>query len=269
MKKKQKRIVLLEDEPTIANLIDLGLKKQGYAVQAIRNGKEGLRIIRKTKPDLVLLDMMLPGMRGFDILEALYAEHTLPSLPVIIISNSGQPIEIERALNLGVRDYLIKVNFTPQEVIEKVEHLFASKTAKPTIKKKSKKSGEGKRVLIVEDDFILAETLEKKFIQKNHYAQKALNASEARRILQNTKIDVILLDLILPDVDGFSFLSELKHDNRFKDIPIVIISNLGQREDMERGLRGGAIDYIVKANTVPGEIVERVEALLKNGSVKK
>lgn len=264
MKKKKKYIILLEDEPTLANLIERELKKSGYRVQTIRNGKEGLAAIQKSKPDLVLLDMMLPGLRGFGVLDALHKGGALPGLPVIILSNSGQPIEIERATGLGVRDYLIKVNFTPQEVVEKVDQVFRSQAAKKSVKKKSAESTKGKQVLIVEDDMILITSLERKFLQKNHEVFRAFNASEARRILRDNPIDVILLDLILPDVDGFSFLQELKRDNRLKNIPIVIISNLGQQEEIARGLKAGAADYIVKANTVPGEIVEKVEMLLKN-----
>jgi len=215
------------------------------------------------------LDMVLPGLRGFGILEALHKGGALPRLPVIIISNSGQPIEIERALKLGVRDYLIKVNFTPQEVIEKVERLFRSGAARKSVKEQSAKSKKGKQVLIVEDDMILIESLERKFLQREHDVFKAFNAGEAKRILRDNKIDIILLDIILPDMDGLSFLQELKRDNRLRGVPIVIISNLGQREEIEKGLKAGAADYIVKANTVPGEIVERVEALLANGIPKK
>ncbi len=266
MKKKKKYIILLEDEPTMANLIDLELKKFGYRVKAISNGKEGLAAIQKSKPDLVLLDMVLPGLRGFAILDALHKGGALPGLPVIIISNSGQPVEIERALKLGVRDYLIKVNFTPQEVVEKVDRLFRSEAVKRTGNKGKR---DGKQVLIVEDDIILAESLERKFLQRGHEVFKAFNASEARRILRDNTIDAVLLDIILPDVDGFSFLHELKLNKQFKNIPIVIISNLGQQEEIEKGLKAGAVDYIVKANTVPGEIVEKVETLLANGIPKK
>lgn len=267
MAKKKKHIVLVEDEQTLANLIEIGLKKAGYSVQSASNGKKGLILIEKSKPDLVLLDIMLPGLGGFDILEMLHRERVLPDLPVIIISNSGEPIEIERATKFGVRDYLIKVNFNPNEVIEKVNRLFESEKEKRNRKTRQEKAHKQKKqVLLVEDDTILADTLERKFIQKNTSVHKAPNAKDARRILQAEPIDIILLDLILPDVDGFKFLEELKAAEHTKDIPVMIISNLGQKEEIERGLKAGAIDYIIKADTVPAEIFKKVEAVLTKRS---
>lgn len=265
-KSKKKRIVLVEDELTMANLIEAGLKKEGYEVKSAREGRKGLRLIREAKPDLVLLDIMLPGLKGFDILEKLYNEdHVLPALPVIIISNSGDSIEVERALRMGVRDYLIKVNFNPDEVVEKVNNVFKAETANGKKKTKEVKAVKGNRVLLVEDDAILADVLERKFIEKEYTVFKAFNARLARKILEEHKVDVILLDIVLPDEHGLSFLRELKKGDRFKNIPVLIISNLGQQEEVEQGLKEGAIDYIVKTNTVPGEIFEKVDSLFKKG----
>jgi DNA-binding response OmpR family regulator len=264
MKKKKRHIVLVEDEEILANLIHVQLTREGYEVTTIKNGKDGLRSILETKHDLLLLDIALPGLSGFDILEELHKQQIVPRLPVIIISNSGQSIEIERAKKLGIWDYLIKVNFTPQEVIKKVERVFEQSDEERVCKEGSLKDCTAvKKVLIVEDEIVLIDALERKFAQKNYAVQRAMNAQEARVILNEKDIDVILLDLILPDVTGLSFLTELKQNIKFKNIPVVIVSNLGQQEEIQRGMREGALDYIVKADTLPGEIVERVETIFK------
>ena len=269
---KKKRIVLVEDEPTLANLIESGLRKEGYEVKSARNGTRGLQLIREAKPDLVLLDIMLPGLKGFAILEKLYKEdHMLPALPVIIISNTGDSIEIERASKMGVRDYLIKVNFNPDEVIEKVNNVFRAeadngkrktKKGKPFDKAQGKPQ-KARKVLLVEDDTILSDALGRKFIEGKYTVFTAFNASLARKILAENRMDVILLDLVLPDEHGLTLLRELKKSDQFRHIPVLITSNLGQQEEIEQGLKAGAIDYIVKTNTVPGEIFEKVEALLQ------
>ncbi|MDO8408008.1 MAG: response regulator [bacterium] len=124
MESERKTIVLVEDQEILARLIGHKLEQHGYAVKVAFDGAEGLRLIRSVKPDLVLLDMGLPRIDGFGVLEALRAEHLLPNLPIIIISNTGEDIEIERARTLGVRDYLIKINFDPDELVAKVTHLF-------------------------------------------------------------------------------------------------------------------------------------------------
>lgn len=256
MSEKKKTIVLVEDEKTLANLIELRLGRAGYKVETAYDGQKGLDLILKSNPDLVLLDIMLPGLSGFDILNKLKEEHLLPNLPIIIISNSGQSLELQRAVDLGARDYLIKVNFTPDEVLEKVEKVLQGKTE---IKSTNKHC-----ILLVEDEKILADSIERKFIQKHHRIFKAVNASEARKALGDEKIDLILLDIILPDINGFQFLEELKKDKKTKDIPVIIISNLGEKEEIARGKKEGAVDYIVKSDTVPGEIVEKVEKILKH-----
>ena len=267
---KKKRIVLVEDEPTLANLIESGLRKEGYEVKSEKNGTRGLQLILKVKPDLVLLDIMLPGLNGFTILEKLHKEyHMLPALPVIIISNSGDSIEIERASKMGVRDYLIKVNFNPDEVIEKVKNVFRDEDDNGKRKTKKVKALKTRKVLLVEDDTILSDTLGRKFIEKKYTVFTASNASLARKILAENSVDVILLDLVLPDEHGLTLLRELKKNDRLKHIPVLITSNLGQQEEIEEGLREGAIDYIVKTNTVPGEIFEKVEALLQKGHIIK
>jgi len=256
MPAKKKTIVLVEDEKTIANLIELRLKRAGYKVKVVYDGQKGLDAIVNLDPDLVLLDMLLPGLSGFDILQQLKKKHILPDLPVIIISNSAQPVQLKRAIALGARDYLIKVNFSPEEVIEKVRAVLA-RGAKTT-------SESASRVLLVEDEKIIADSIERTFAKKYHHVFRAVNAREAKKILQDERIDLILLDIILPDVDGFQFLEELKKNDRTKNIPVVILSNLGQTEEIEKGKKRGAVEYIIKSDTLPGEILEKVENILKN-----
>jgi len=269
MKKGKTYIALIEDEQTLANLIESGLRKEGFEVLAAVDGIAGLNLIEKEKPDLVLLDMMLPGLTGFDILEKLTEKGILPGMPIVIISNSGEPIEIERVLKMGVRDYLIKVNFNPNEVIEKVKNVL--KDEKDIVKKKAAvpKAVKGRRILLIEDDTILSDVLGKKFIAKGYSLRKAVNADAARKILAEEEVDLILLDLVLPDEHGISLLKEFKRSERLKNIPVVITSNLGQQEEIDEGIKSGAVDYIVKTNTVPEEIFQKVENLLQKGSLKK
>ena len=256
MAKKKKMIVLVEDEKTIANLIELRLKRSGYEVKVVYDGQKGLETILTSNPDLVLLDMVLPGLSGFSILKKLKEKHVLPDLPIIIISNSVQSVQLKRAIDLGARDYLIKVNFTPDVVVEKVDAVFKeeTKTISPAIS----------RVLLIEDEKIIAHSIERTFAKKNYQVFVAVNAREARKILKDEKIDLILLDIILPDVDGFQLLDEFKKDDATKDIPVIIVSNLGQKEEIEKGKERGAVDYIIKSNTIPSKILKKVENILKN-----
>lgn len=115
-----KKILIIEDEEIILDLIQKKLIKEGFAVSAARDGAEGLKAMRDEKPDLILLDVVMPELDGFGVMEEMQKTPDLKSIPVIIISNSGQPVEISRAQKLGVKDWLIKTEFDPQEVVDKV-----------------------------------------------------------------------------------------------------------------------------------------------------
>lgn len=262
---KKKLIVVVEDEEVLANLLSNKVQEAGFDVRLARDGAMGLELIKSLRPDLVLLDMLLPKMSGVDILENLSKEKIIPTLPIIVISNSGQPVEIERVLELGVKDYLIKINFDLNEVMAKVKNVFTADDNKNKISADKVPSPLNKAtptILIVEDDTLIIKLLEKKFIQKNFKACKAMDAQQAYEILKTQKIDLILLDIILPGMDGITFLKELKENDNYKNIPVIIISNLGQLEEVDKGRNAGANDYIIKASASPVDIVTKVEALL-------
>ena len=273
-KEGKKYIVLVEDDKILTHLIERNLEKRGYTVKSVGDGEKALALIRSVNPNLVLLDIMLPTMNGFMILDALSEEKILPGLPVIIISNSGEPIEVERALKLGVRGYLVKADLTPNEVGEKVDSFFGriadsegeqKREKKPAlpIENRTSNGAKKKNLLIVEDDIILVGLLKRKAEQSDYGVFSAMHVDEARAILEKNSIDGILLDIVLPDTDGLTFLTELKSSVRTKDIPVVIVSNLGQKEEIERGKKMGAADYLIKANILPTDIIQRVDAILK------
>lgn len=262
---KKKLIILVEDEEILSKLLIQKLEKAGYEVKSAVDGESGLALIMENKPDLVLLDMVLPKLNGFGIMEKLVEQKILPDLPVIIISNSGQPVEIERANKMGIRDYLIKVNFNPDEVLMKVNNIFSSSGQQPASVGVfgSESNNEVRNILIVEDDMFMAGLLEKKFKQGKFKIMRASSAGQARETLSSNQVDLILLDVVLPGTDGFTFLRELKASEKFRNIPVMITSNLGQQDEIERGISDGAADYIIKAHSTPSEIVGKVEAALR------
>jgi CheY-like chemotaxis protein len=116
-----KRILIIEDEEILMNLLQRKLIQEGYEVSIARDGDEGLKSMKEASPDLILLDILMPRMGGIEVMEAMQKDGDLKSIPVVIISNSGQPVEIDKAQKLGAKDWLIKTEFDPQEVVEKVK----------------------------------------------------------------------------------------------------------------------------------------------------
>jgi CheY-like chemotaxis protein len=115
-----KKIIIVEDEEILRNLLHKKLLAEGYSVEVAENGEVGLQKIRENRPDLILLDIIMPKMGGFEMLEEMQKDESISGIPVIVVSNSGQPVEIDRAQKLGARDWLLKTEFDPQEVIDKV-----------------------------------------------------------------------------------------------------------------------------------------------------
>jgi len=115
-----KKILIIEDEEIMINVLQIILTKEGYEISVARDGEEGIRVMKEVKPDLILLDIIMPKMGGFEVMEEMNKDKELKKIPVIVISNSGQPVELDRAQNLGAKDWLIKTEFDPQEVIDKV-----------------------------------------------------------------------------------------------------------------------------------------------------
>jgi len=119
-----KTILIIEDDKFLRELIAQKLIKEGYKASEAVEGEEGLKKIQEEKPDLVLLDLILPGIDGFEVLSKVKTDPELTKIPVIILSNLGQKEEIERGLKLGARDYLVKANFTLSEIIKKIKKIL-------------------------------------------------------------------------------------------------------------------------------------------------
>ena len=118
------KILIIEDDKFLRELIVMKLKKESYDVLDAVDGEEGIKKIREEKPDIILLDLILPGIDGFEVLSQIKSDPTVSSIPVIILSNLGQREDIERGLTLGATDYMIKAHFTPGEIVEKIKSIL-------------------------------------------------------------------------------------------------------------------------------------------------
>ena len=120
-----------------------------------------------------------------------------------------------------------------------------------------------KTILIIEDDKFLRELIVQKLVKEGCNTSEAIDGEEGIKKVKEEKPDLVLLDLILPGIDGFEVLSKMKEDPALAQIPVIILSNLGQKDDVEKGLKLGAVDYLIKAHFTPGEIIDKVKNALK------
>ena len=121
-----------------------------------------------------------------------------------------------------------------------------------------------RKILIVEDDKFLRELIVQKLEKEGYDSLEATDGEEGIKRGKEERPDLVLLDLILPGIDGFEVLGKMKEDSALSSIPVIILSNLGQKEDVEKGLKMGAVDYLIKAHFTPGEIIEKITIALKS-----
>lgn len=120
----KKTLLLVEDEVFIRELYERSLKKAGFNVLTANDGLEGLSQAQK-KPDIILLDIMLPELNGVEVLRKLKSDPNLKDIPVVMLTNLGQGSVIEESFNLGVRGYLVKMRVTPRELVEKIKQFIS------------------------------------------------------------------------------------------------------------------------------------------------
>lgn len=290
-------ILLVEDDENIGRSISQAFLDAGHQVDWAQDGEAALQALRLKQPDIMLLDILLPKRSGFDILKELQRDSALAHPPVVVLSSSGEKLEKERAKQLGAIDYLIKTEITPKDLVPKIMMYLPQDAqlppdaggvppapapvpgAQPPPVPEPGASSEtlpapvpsaatapategGPAVLVVEDDKFLRDLIVQKLKREQFSVHEAVTGSEALRVAKETLPKIVLLDLILPGLDGFEVLKRLKEDSATAQIPVIILSNLGQREDVERGLRLGAVDFMIKAHFTPGEIVEKIKEIL-------
>src|SRR3989344_2145613 len=265
------KILIAEDDQALSGVLKKKLELAGHQTALAGDGEEALVRMHEFKPDLILLDIVMPKMNGYEVLEKMQADPELKGATVIIISNSGQPVELEKAIQLGAKDFLVKASFEPNEVLEKInEHL--GKSGQASMPDSAAGRGEEIKpqfysVLVVEDDKFLRDLLALKLKKEGFRVSEAFDGEDGLAKTRSEKPNVIILDLIIPVLDGFAFLEALKKDSSISSIPVIVLSNLGQREDIDRAKSLGARDYMIKAQLTPIEVVERIKSVLRGAYI--
>jgi len=117
-------------------------------------------------------------------------------------------------------------------------------------------------ILLVEDDEMLHTMYTQKFTKEGYDVKSAFNGAEGIKVAEETQPAIILLDIIMPKMDGFVALKKLKKNDKTKEIPVILLTNLGQEEDIRKGKELGAADYFIKANHTPQEVVDKVKQVI-------
>ena len=120
-----------------------------------------------------------------------------------------------------------------------------------------------KTILVIDDDKFFRGLIVQKLVKEGYSVSEAVDGEEGIKKIGEERPDLVLLDLILPSIDGFEVLTRIKENPSLSSTPVIILSNLGQKDDVEKGLKLGAIDYLIKAHFSPGEIIDKIKVALK------
>lgn len=121
---EKNKILIIEDDSYISDMYRMKLEAEGFKVEVAPDGISGVEQLNKERPDLILLDVVMPKMDGFSVLQNIKEDPEVQDIPVIMLTNLGQKDSVEKGLKLGAADYIIKAHFTPSEVVEKVKHFL-------------------------------------------------------------------------------------------------------------------------------------------------
>ncbi len=261
---KEKILVALNDTGLANSLVE-ELNKLDYSPNIVTVGGDVIARMKEFKPDLLVIDTVLPNKSGYDILNEKSFDRDITKIPVIVVSNSGNPIQMKQIPSTPIiKDYIIKSHIEVKEIIIKIEKVFGREIKQENMENTKTGVGSGKKVLWVEDDRLLSSILSKKFESTGHILLKANKADELFKILETETPDIIVLDLLLPETNGFEILQKVKMDEKFKNIPTIMLSNMSKQSDLDKAKMLGVNKFLVKAAVSLDEIIREVDLLLKS-----
>jgi signal transduction histidine kinase/CheY-like chemotaxis protein len=237
-------VLVIDDDATARELIAEQLKAEGFSVATAEGGLDGLKRAKELLPAAITLDVMMPDLDGWSVLAALRQDNELSEIPVIMVTIVD---EHRRGAALGAAGYLTKP--IDRERLHQIIGRFRAATP-PT------------QVLLVEDDSLQRERVRGWLEGQQWSVQEAANGREALERLKVGKPDVILLDLMMPEMDGFQVVAALQKEAAWRDIPVIVITSLDlDAKDRER-LNSGVRSVLVKDSFRPVDLVERIRRLV-------
>jgi DNA-binding response OmpR family regulator len=258
---KKYKIVIIEGDSAFGDHLTNDLSKKGYIVKLIKDGNDGLKGLYDDLPHLILLDVVLPGTNGYEILAKIQEEPLLKSIPLFLLSTQGVPINMMQVPQNSVKDFILTFHSDTEEIIKKIDHHFGIDDQQEDSKPMSILAR--KKILWIEDDKLISAILEKKITGAGFELVRAKNAEDASQVLSEMTPNAIVLDLLLPGVSGFDILEKISKDQKLKNIPIMIFSNLSKQADVDRARALGVKKFLVKAATSLDQIVAEIKDLSK------
>jgi CheY-like chemotaxis protein len=237
-------VLVVDDDPEVLNLLAKTLEKEGYRVLLARNGVQALALAREHRPQVITLDVLMPQMDGWRALRELKADAELRDIPVIMVTVLN---ERGMAIPLGAADFMTKPVDRQRLTAILRDHCASSASS----------------ILVVEDDLPTCETLCRSLESMGYTTHAAVNGRSGLDWLANHPVpSLILLDLMMPEMDGFEFLSELRQRPAFADVPVTVVTAKELTAEDVRTLSGQTERIIAKDQAYLTELAAAVRGRL-------
>ncbi len=238
--KRTKIVLVVDDDPTVHELMRRFLAKEGFDVVTASDGEEGLKLARELKPALITLDVIMPGLDGWSVLSELQSDPELSAIPVVMLTILD---EQNKGYALGAADYMTKP----------IDRGYLR-----TILRKYRSDDGARQVLVVDDDGATREMLRRMLVNEGWQVIDAENGRDALDRLTKIWPDLILLDLMMPEMDGFEFLAALREKESLNHIPVVVVTAADLSEEDHRRLCGGVQHVLQKAGYACDDLLTEI-----------
>lgn len=239
---KDTSILIVDDEAANRDILSRRLAREGYTVAQAASGRDALAMMQVESYDLVLLDIMMPEMDGYAVLGAIKTEARWRDTPVIMLSALDDPRSTERCLDGGAYDYLIK----PYELNALKARMWRCFHERGLARHTPDQQQAQHVLLVVEDEEFNRDLLSRRVEKLGHTVLTAATGAEALRVLEQRHVDLVLLDIMLPQMDGFELLDAIRARPLLDGVVIIMVSALGDGANLARSVELGASDFVVK-----------------------
>lgn len=244
-KSKLPTVLVIDDDPTVHRLMERFLEREGFQVATSGGGPQALEQVRQVEPDIITLDVLMPDVDGWNILEQLKSSQDLADIPVVMLTIIN---DRNLGFSLGATDYLSKP-VDPQRLVKVLSTHLSDDSERP--------------ILIVEDDDATRAVLESQLIRSGWTVQMACDGKDALEQLNgDLRPAAVLLDLMMPRMDGFELLDRLRSQGDFEDMPIIVVSAADLTADQRTMLQGQADQILRKDDEATQRLVQELRGFL-------
>lgn len=242
---QQNLVLIIDDDPSVCELMRRNLGQEGFQVRTAIHGTEGVELARLLQPSAIILDVLMPGDDGWVVLSALKADAATANIPIIMASILD---ERERGISMGADEYLTKP--LPRGQLVKILH-------------KHTDTPPGGSLLVVEDDVDVREKLCRSLREQGWGVTESGDGADALKRIRERRPDLVILDLMLPTIDGFGVLEELRKDSELMQIPVIVLTAAHLAQDEQLRLQEGAEQVLQKGSYDPNKLLRTIRALVR------